>query len=191
MKKGQFLWFIVAIILVSAVVLRLTSREDDWLCKNGDWVKHGQPRAPKPTALCPRSFSEPISSSTIAAPTIATSTVSTSTTATSTVPQEEVIIANPKPNDIVKSPLSVTGQARGNWFFEANIPVKLVDAENKVIASIGGQAQGEWMTENLVSFTAQLAFKTTATSGYLVISKDNPSGLPQNDASVSIPVRFK
>jgi hypothetical protein len=47
------------------------------------------------------------------------------------------------------------------------------------------------MTMEFVPFTAILNFTTTATSGYLVIAKDNPSGLPENDASLKIPVNFK
>jgi len=172
MKKTQFLWFIAGLILVAAVILRLTSREDEWICQNGAWVKHGQPSSSQPTTTCPRSFSEPAASS-------------------FTALQGEVIINSPQPNEVVKSPLTVSGQARGNWFFEANIPVKLTDDNNNIIASAGGHSQGEWMTENLVPFSANLTFETEASNGFLVISKDNPSGLPQNDASVSIPVRFK
>src|SRR4051812_32842409 len=37
----------------------------------------------------------------------------------------------PKPNDLVKSPLTVTGKARGTWYFEASFPVRLEDANGK------------------------------------------------------------
>jgi micrococcal nuclease len=33
-------------------VIRLFSGEDDWLCQNGEWVKHGMPSAPKPNKPC-------------------------------------------------------------------------------------------------------------------------------------------
>ncbi|MCL4364569.1 hypothetical protein M1328_05025 [Patescibacteria group bacterium] len=26
--------------------------EDDWICVNGNWVKHGRPNLPKPTGIC-------------------------------------------------------------------------------------------------------------------------------------------
>lgn len=32
--------------------LRLLSGEDSWLCRDGQWVKHGQPDWPAPTAAC-------------------------------------------------------------------------------------------------------------------------------------------
>jgi len=28
--------------------------EDDWLCQNGERVKHGNPKAEKPTFVCPK-----------------------------------------------------------------------------------------------------------------------------------------
>lgn len=102
----------------------------------------------------------------------------------------EVIIASPQPGATVHSPLTISGQAKGNWFFEATLPVRLEDTNGQVIASSPGQAQSDWMTTEFVPFTATLEFTTTATRGYLVISKDNPSGLPQNAASVKIPLNF-
>ncbi len=97
----------------------------------------------------------------------------------------------PKPGDAVSSPLKVTGKARGNWYFEASFPVKLFDGNGKQIAVVPAQAKGEWMTTEFVPFEATLVFSQPGTaSGTLVLKRDNPSGLPQNDASVSIPVRF-
>jgi hypothetical protein len=88
--------------------------------------------------------------------------------------------------------LTVTGKAKGNWYFEANLPVTLKDSNGKVLAQVGAQAQGEWMTEDYVNFTAVLNFPTPTTEfGVLLIEKDNPSGLPENDASYAIPVRFR
>lgn len=98
----------------------------------------------------------------------------------------------PKPFTLVKSPLTVTGQARGSWYFEASFPVKLLDAHGKDIAVTPAQAQGEWMTEDFVPYTALLEFTKPLTStGTLVLQKDNPSGMPEYDASVTIPVIFQ
>jgi hypothetical protein len=97
-----------------------------------------------------------------------------------------------QPNSIVKSPLTVTGEARGNWYFEASFPIKILDAAGKVLGQAPAQAQGEWMTTNFVPFKALIAFATSTTdTGTLVIEKDNPSGLPQNAAEVRIPIRFR
>jgi hypothetical protein len=100
-------------------------------------------------------------------------------------------VTTPTPNLSVTSPLEISGEAKGPWFFEGSAPVKLLDANSKVLAEGIAQAQGDWMTENFVPFTASLTFSTPTTStGTLVLSKDNPSGLPANDKSVSIPVKF-
>lgn len=94
----------------------------------------------------------------------------------------------------ITSPLVVKGEARGTWYFEASFPVKLVDEQGNTIVQTYAQAQGEWMTENFVPFESTVTFATatsaTSGKGMLVLERDNPSGLPENDASVRIPVQW-
>jgi benzodiazapine receptor len=100
-------------------------------------------------------------------------------------------VATPRPGDTVKSPLTVRGEARGNWFFEASFPVKVVDENGKVIGNGVAQAEDEWMTTEFVPFTVTI--KLTATSAHkasLILEKDNPSGLSQNDDSLTIPINL-
>lgn len=97
----------------------------------------------------------------------------------------------PLPDQVITSPLVVTGQARGNWYFEASFPVTLLDANGKVLAQVPAQAQGEWMVTTYVPFSVTLTFaKPTTATGTLVLQKDNPSGLPQNANELRIPVKF-
>jgi len=96
----------------------------------------------------------------------------------------------PKANQVVTSPLEIRGRARGMWFFEASFPVILEDESGKVLAQIPAQAEGDWMTEDFVPFRAVLEFQTEAKIGKLILKKDNPSGLPEHDDQVEIPVRF-
>ncbi|HXK32321.1 MAG TPA: hypothetical protein VJ378_02535, partial [Candidatus Paceibacterota bacterium] len=42
-------------------------------------------------------------------------------------------IENVRPNQIISSPLSIKGEARGNWFFEASFPIRLYDGNNQEI----------------------------------------------------------
>ena len=50
-------------------------------------------------------------------------------------------------------------------------------------------AQGEWMTEAQVTFTASMQIDATFHGkAKLVLLKDNPSGLPEHDDSVEIPI---
>ena len=91
----------------------------------------------------------------------------------------------------MKSPVTVKGKARGTWFFEASLPVLVTDSHNNVIASAAAQADGEWMTTEYVDFSVTIPFSTNQPFGFIVIKKDNPSGLPENDAQIKIPVTFK
>lgn len=102
-------------------------------------------------------------------------------------------VTSPTPNALVTSPLSITGEARGNWFFEASFPLRLLDANGNAVPLEPGyvMATGEWMTTDFVPFESTHTFSppTTAT-GTLILQKDNPSGESQFDDSFSIPVRF-
>ena len=105
---------------------------------------------------------------------------------------ENVTVSSPGVNALVTSPLTITGEARGPWYFEATFPVMILDANGEKLGAHYAQAEGEWMTTEFVPFTAELEFETPKTAtGTLVLLKDNPSGLPEHDDSVSIPVRFK
>ncbi len=102
-----------------------------------------------------------------------------------------IVVNNLTANATVASPLIVRGEARGNWYFEASFPVRLYDANGKELAVGIAQAQGEWMTTEYVPFETILTFSTPTTqTGTLVLEKDNPSGLPEHDNSLVIPVRF-
>lgn len=99
--------------------------------------------------------------------------------------------ANPRPNQVIESPLTITGEARGYWYFEASFPAELVDANGKQLAIMPIMATENWMTENFVPFNAVFNFPTpTTATGTLVFHKDNPSGLPEHDDKLIIPVKF-
>ncbi len=92
----------------------------------------------------------------------------------------------------ISFPFTLTGEARGTWYFEASFPVRIEDGNGAVVLAVPAQAQGDWMTENFVPFKVELnpTSPITTDEGTLVIVKDNPSGLPEHDASVRIPIRF-
>jgi hypothetical protein len=84
----------------------------------------------------------------------------------------------------------VAGLVPGNWSFEASFPVQLRNSGGSVIAQQAAHVDGEWMTSEIQPFTVLLTYSAAAGSGTLVLQKDNPSGLPANDDSVSIPVDY-
>lgn len=104
----------------------------------------------------------------------------------------DVVVDTPRPNSVVASPLLVEGAARGTWFFEASFPIRLLDANGEEVAVLPAQASGEWMTEVFVPFTVILVFEEPKTdTGFLILERSNPSGLPEYAGVVRIPVKFR
>lgn len=101
-------------------------------------------------------------------------------------------VTSPRPNEVVTSPLEVTGEARGTWYFEASFPIKLVDEFGKELAVTPAEAEDDWMTEEFVPFKARLTFTPPAEGGkgMLILEKDNPSGLISIADELRIPVSF-
>jgi hypothetical protein len=106
--------------------------------------------------------------------------------------QDLIRLAIPQPNQVVSTPLSLTGEARGNWFFEASFPVKIIDDTGKELGSVSASTTSEWMTEEFVPFNAILTFeRNNAKKGKLILEKANPSDLSENADTLEIPVRFE
>ncbi|MDD4901453.1 MAG: DUF2178 domain-containing protein [Patescibacteria group bacterium] len=52
-KKTIYVVLVLIFFLALAVFsLRVFSGEDNWLCQNGEWIKHGQPDFPAPAVGC-------------------------------------------------------------------------------------------------------------------------------------------
>lgn len=119
---------------------------------------------------------------------VATTTPAVSTT--TPVDTTRFQVTNVFKDQIVSSPLTITGRARG-VYFEGSFPIELVDGNGKTLVQGTAQAQGDWMTSEFVPFTATLTFaKPTTATGTLIFRNDNPSGLPENSIEYRIPVRF-
>lgn len=103
-----------------------------------------------------------------------------------------ISVHGPLPGDAVSSPLAVRGSARGPWYFEATFPIDIKNAAGDTIAQGYAEAQGEWMTEEYVGFSASVPFpaQPAGSAGTVVLHKANASGLPEHDRSLTIPVVF-
>lgn len=100
-----------------------------------------------------------------------------------------IIVNLPYPDAVVGKEFKVMGQALGVWFFEGSFPIEVLDASGKQLAMGIAKAQGDWMTEQMVSFVADIKVPDSYIgSATLVLKKDNPSGLVENDARVSFPI---
>lgn len=105
-----------------------------------------------------------------------------------------VKVDSPVAEATITNPVKISGKAVGSMYFEGTFPITIEDFSGKVIGT--GQAKvtddANWMTEDWVEFTADVAFTKPAagTTGYIVLKKDNPSGEADNEMSLQIPVKF-
>ena len=105
----------------------------------------------------------------------------------------DIILDYPKAGQKITSPIQISGSARGSWFFEGDFPVVLTNWDGLIIAETFATAQGEWMTEDFVPFTATIEFESNdsiSSRGSLILMKDNPSGLPENDDVLEVNILF-
>lgn len=163
--NGKLAWGVVTILLVVIVVLA--------------WILFAVPRPAE-------------------APTTATSTGSgqATTTASPEPLHTRVKVISPRAGATVGKSFSVTGEAPGNWYFEAVFPIQVRDKDNNKIGQTQGQASppagGDWITEAQVPFKATMTLDTAYSgSATLVLLRDNPSGLPENDDSFEVPITIE
>lgn len=101
-------------------------------------------------------------------------------------------IVSPLPNTSITSPVQIKGFAKGNWYFEAVANIAILDAHGKPLGKGIAQAQSEWMTNQFVPFEGNIKFENPKTdSGKIVILKSNPSGMPENNDSIIMPIKFR
>ncbi|HBB56808.1 TPA: hypothetical protein DEW47_03745 [Patescibacteria group bacterium] len=115
-----------------------------------------------------------------------------------------VKVYSPRPFSVIASPLTVWGEARGAWFFEANFQLTLVDWDGRIIAESFASAllnpndpDATWMTEEFVPFEGTIEFENPSNEadfskrGALIFQKANPSGLAERADALEIPILFK
>ncbi len=102
---------------------------------------------------------------------------------------DSVVITAPQSGETVGQSFEVKGTAPSGWYFEAVFPIVVRDPSGNIIANAQGQAQSDWTQPGNIPFVAS----TTLSTAYhgpatLILMKDNPSGLPENDDSTSITI---
>ena len=99
----------------------------------------------------------------------------------------------PRERQEVKSPIKISGKARGSWFFEGSFPIQLVDADGNILGTSLATSTENWMTTDYIPFTSELSFEkaTSTTRAVLVLSKDNPSGNPDFDQNIFVTLILK
>lgn len=107
---------------------------------------------------------------------------------------DEIKIESPLMNEVISSPLSVKGEVKGYWMFEAIFDTRLEDENGKELATAPATALDDWMTEDFVPFEAEMEFNPgNATEGKLIFLEAFPSGgLEEGETrrTFEVPVRF-
>lgn len=102
-----------------------------------------------------------------------------------------LVVDSPHIGQTVSSPLTITGQISGSWSFEGQFTVMIIDSDSVIIADEPATLQGDWMTVDLVPFEVTLEFDPgDSEEGKIIFTKANPSGLPENDESINMNIKF-
>ncbi len=118
-------------------------------------------------------------------------TTKPTTTYTNATP-DFIQVTSPLPGSSLGTTFTVSGKARGNWYFEASFPIEVIGSDGTRLLQIPVQAEGEWMTTEFVPFSTSVMLPSTYRgAATLLLHRDNPSGLPENDASVAIPITIR
>lgn len=106
---------------------------------------------------------------------------------------DSIHVEQPKPGQVIESPLTVTGAARGSWYFEGDFTVKLLTSDGRQLGTGILSAQSNWMSTDSVRFEGQVTFDRTGVvkRGRLLFESANPSGRPEHQKSAIVPVRFQ
>jgi hypothetical protein len=207
---------LLAIVIVFGLIRYFYGQDDAWMCINGTWEKYGTPRSAQPDFECPK-----IGEQVVTPPVIKVTNFSECEAAGFPVMEiyprqcqgkdmiyvEEVAVTNEeeeKHKDLIvldnihagsyiSSPVTITGQARGNWFFEASFPISIVNWDGLIIGQGIATAKSDWMTEEFVPFEANITFEpaTYKNNGAIILKKDNPSGLAEHDDALEIQIFFQ
>lgn len=102
---------------------------------------------------------------------------------------ELIQVSFPASGEKVGGEINVTGIAKGGWYFEGEFPIELLTPEGEKLAGFPALAEGEWMREDFVPFSAKLKYPVNQeTKAKLVLHRNNPSDLREQDAQIEIPV---
>lgn len=188
------LLFLLILIFSGLEIFLLVNKfgnEDSWICENGKWIKHGRPNAEMPKEGCGEDNKE--KDNIKCALYGETECQEKCAVCQPSAKNNLIRLTFPIPNQKISSPLKIEGEARGVWFFEGDFPVVLTDWDGVIIAEGIAKAEASWMTEDFVKFTAELHFEKPefGETGSLILRKDNPSGLPEYDDGLEIPVVFE
>lgn len=96
-------------------------------------------------------------------------------------------LISPDGQSDLSCPLNISGSITGSWYFEADFPIRLINASGTELYTVIAQAQEDWMTEDDVEFNALVNCDDSQLTGAsLVFVKDNVSDLRELDDEIVV-----
>ena len=93
------------------------------------------------------------------------------------------------PGATITDVVTITGDIKGVYFFEGKAQGMLLDENKKVLNTFSLDATSNWLTADAVSFTAKVdTTSALAGPGFIRLKSDNPSGDPEKDKYIDIPI---
>jgi hypothetical protein len=100
-----------------------------------------------------------------------------------------VVVTSPLPHATVDVSFVVEGRAPVGWFSESVFPIQVRDENNNVIARATAHGPTAWKKSTALSWSATVTVLGPYTGpATLILLRNNPSGLPENDDAVTIPI---
>ncbi len=170
MKKVFVILGVVIILIIIAIfALRIFSDEDTWICQNGEWVKHGHPKAEKPTTNCGNIIKNNNQAEEQVQP----------------VEEANIVVFSPKENAKISSPFEVEGKAR---VFENVVSIKLKSESGKILFQGTTDAQSPDMGK-FGLFQEEIKYTTSETKGTLEVFESSAKDGSEIN-KVTVPVKF-
>ena len=163
-KHYQIIFLIILVVAVIFLSIRFFSGEDDWICNNDEWVKHGNPSAEKPSGSCGEIIEE-------AQP--------------QPVEEANIVVFVPKEDAAVGLSFDVEGKAR---VFENVVNIKLKDKNGKILFRGTANAQSPDMGE-FGLFRAEIKYATLQMEGTLEVFESSAKDGSEIN-KVVIPLKF-
>lgn len=204
MEKSKIFLIIGAIIIVSALVIKIATPTNRWVCEHGVWVAQGNPQEAKPSDVCINDLSmdEEIQAledmlgdnnfiSTEIEETKELKEKNISPIINDEANEEKVILISPQINGIVHNQDIIIGRAPNDWFFENSLPVDIININGDLLFTGFVESQDEWESDEWTLFRGTLNFNiSTSTAAELVFKKSN-SSLSEYEEQVSYPVKLE
>ena len=92
-------------------------------------------------------------------------------------------------NSSVHGILSFNGVVQGGYFSEGSMPINVLDFNKNLLKNSNVMTKSDWMTSGPVNFEGKIDFSGLPKGpAFIELKKDNPSGLPEYDKSILIPI---